>query len=205
MLGPKSTLSRHSYASGIFVAASHSMISTPEHGPAASLVHTAGWACPVFADARTNERTLTPLLRLWDLRHHVAYHDQHASHTLAGARTRRPAGSHHWPGLHPLRPLEHGPRTSNAPAPLPRLRDLASPLRSWSRWDYHPPAHAMGRSPVTSPPHEEVPSPASESDSEVARLKISFQWPGQIRGQLHSFTPTRMPRQGQVPSLQAAQ
>ncbi len=46
------------------------------------------------------------------------------------------------------------------------------PLRSWSRWDYHPPAHAMGRSPVTSPPHEEGPSPDSESDSVVARLKF---------------------------------
>ncbi len=139
----------------------------PEHGPAAPLVHTAGRACPVFFDARTNESTPTPLQRLCDVcRHvtlrdqhashslagartrsptgshrgpglprlrrrsdqrmhsqatptplgsscHVSLHDQHASRTLAGARTRRLAGSHHGPGLHPFRPHEHGPRTSN--------------------------------------------------------------------------------------------
>ncbi len=53
---------------------------------------------------------------------------------MAGARTRRLAGSHNGPGLPPLRPLEHGPRTSTTPGPAPliRLRDLVATLLSWS-------------------------------------------------------------------------
>ena len=94
-------------------------------------------------------------------------YDQYASQSLARARIRRSAGSHHGPGLHLSRPLEHGPRPPSTPVPLPRTKDLASRLRSWSRWDYHPPAHAMGRGPDTPPRHEKVPSPASESDSDV--------------------------------------
>jgi hypothetical protein len=209
LYGPANASSRHSYASGIFAAKSAEAWTCRLTGSHRGPGH------PPSQNARTNERTLTPLLRLWDLRYRIALHDQHArarpaaspvyatgracfvptlgptnalsrhsyasgifaatsrnydqyaSQSLARARTRRSAGSHHGPGLHLLRPLEHGPRPPSTPAPLPRIKDLASRLRSWSRWDYHPPAHAMGRGPDTPPRHEKVPSPASESDSDV--------------------------------------
>ncbi len=90
--------------------------------------------------SKVNERTLTPFLRLWDLRCQIALHDQHASHSLAGARTRRLACSHHGPGLHPFRPHEHGPRTSTTPAPLLRLRTL-------------PPRYAHGQDGTTTHRH----------------------------------------------------
>ena len=167
MLGPTNGLSRHSYASGTFATASHFMISTLEHGPP-----------PHRSTPRAGPASSSPTLGPTNAlsRHSYASgifaatsrnYDQYASQSLARARIRRSAGSHHGPGLHLSRPLEHGPRPPSTPVPLPRTKDLASRLRSWSRWDYHPPAHAMGRGPDTPPRHEKVPSPASESDSDV--------------------------------------
>jgi hypothetical protein len=88
----------------------------------------------------------------------------------------------HWPdppprrftpraGLPPLRPPVHGPRTSTTPAPLLRLRDLVAPLRSWSRWNHHPPAHAMGWNPDILPHHEEGQSPVLEPNSRLNLLR----------------------------------
>ena len=167
MLGPTNGLSRHSYASGTFAAASHFMISTLEHDPP-----------PHRSTPRAGPASSSPTLGPTNAlsRHSYASgifaatsrnYDQYASQSLARARIRRSAGSHHGPGLHLLRPLEHGPRPPSTPAPLPRIKDLASRLRSWSRRDYHPPAHAMGWGPGTSPPHEKVSSSASESDPDV--------------------------------------
>jgi hypothetical protein len=144
MLGSTNGLSRHSYASGTFAAASHLMISTLAHGPP-----------PHRSTPRAGPALPSPTLGPTNALSRYSYasgifaatsrsYDQYASQSLARARIRRSAGSHHGPGLHLPRPLEHGPSPPSTPAPLPRIRDLASRLRSWSRWDYHPPAHAMG-------------------------------------------------------------
>ncbi len=49
--------------------------------------------------------------------------------------------------------------------------------------------------PVTPPPHEEVPSPASGLDSDVPRPKLPFSG-GPDPGPLHVFTPTRDAKAG---------
>ena len=200
MLGPTNGLSRHSYASGTFAAASHLMISTLEHGPP-----------PHRSTPRAGPALPSPTLGPTNALSRYSYasgifaatsrsYDQYASQSLARARIRRSAGSHHGPGLHLLRPLEHGPRPPSTPAPLPRIKDLASRLRSWSRRDYHPPAHAMGWGPGTSPPHEKVSSSASESDPDV--LDPSYL---PVAGQTQTrSTSTRRLSQGPVPSLPAA-
>ena len=100
MLGPTNGLSRHSYASGTFAAASHLMISTLEHGPP-----------PHRSTPRAGPASSSPTLGPTNAlsRHSYASgifaatsrnYDQYASQTLARARIRRSAGSHHGPGLH---------------------------------------------------------------------------------------------------------
>ena len=72
LYGPANASSRHSYASGIFAAKSAEAWTCRLTGSHRGPGH------PPSQNARTNERTLTPLLRLWDLRYRIALHDQHA-------------------------------------------------------------------------------------------------------------------------------
>ncbi len=159
-LGPTNALSRHSYASGIFVAASRFMISTPvtlwsEHGPAASLVHTTGRACIRFDHTSTRQgrqATPAPLLRLRDLASRYA-------HGQDGTTT-------HWHTTWAGYQIFYL-STKRGQASLPS-RTLQS---EWPDWADSNPFDCRTRS----------------------------------RSPLHFFTPTRIPRQGPALSLPAAQ